>query len=357
MSSQSSSNRSSSITDSSSSPGEVDIVKKKKHGTRNYFKVIYSNGTVKYQTSGNIKDKSLLRKFIRASSKTDSSVYPDSDACDEWEVERLLDRREIDGQVEYLVQWKDWEGEPNWERENNLSCPNLIAAYENPKLRGLWNFRGSNEKLWLDQKLMNKAMRDIIRKRNSTCNLLKFQPNLPNEEDKFDLLEGLNAGALQYDNHWYLVIALVNHITISKIVLVADSLNTMIGTVIRNHPVMVRLRKQFHKWPIRPVRITQMYRSDMCAFYALCAFDRALFIYDKRAKFICEELYFPHKKTELLRSEILPESDSAISVAIPGNTEESAGGQCEFCDKMCDTPEKVDRHIRRKHFLPLDSEN
>ena len=50
--------------------------------------------------------------------------------ADSWEVERLLDKREVKGKFKYLVDWKPsgaWP--PSWEPPENIS-QDLIDEYE-----------------------------------------------------------------------------------------------------------------------------------------------------------------------------------------------------------------------------------
>merc|ERR1719369_101543 len=51
----------------------------------------------------------------------------------EYEVERIVDKRDVDGVTEYLVKWKGWESEEDrtWEPEENLEgSEKLIKKYE-----------------------------------------------------------------------------------------------------------------------------------------------------------------------------------------------------------------------------------
>lgn len=49
-----------------------------------------------------------------------------------WEVKRVIDKRVSpeDGRVEYLLEWKKWDGPPTWEPLANCNCPSLIKKYE-----------------------------------------------------------------------------------------------------------------------------------------------------------------------------------------------------------------------------------
>lgn len=276
---------------------------------------------------------------------------------DEWEVEEILGKRTRKGKIEYLVKWKDWPGDPTWEKEENCDCVNLIAAYENPKLKKLWDFRGSNMRLWLDERSMLNYMtrhKKIMKRR---AHLLRFREDLPPEDKPPKLEEGLNIGPLRYEKHWYLIIILVNHVCVTRRILVGDPLNTLIGVNHQSHPVVRRLHKLYPSHSIRPIRMTQMDRSDMCAFYVLAAFERALFLLNPKAQFIVEKIFFDYTRPEIIRSIVKPSSNGEISVALPVPDVYDHGPMCEFCDEQFDTRDLVDDHIRRRHFDSMNSSN
>lgn len=49
-----------------------------------------------------------------------------------WEVKQVLDKKinPVTGNVEYLLQWKNWDGSPTWEPEDNCECTFLIRKFE-----------------------------------------------------------------------------------------------------------------------------------------------------------------------------------------------------------------------------------
>jgi len=319
------------------------IVGKKTYDGKVYYKVKWIGFDDKtWEPAENCDCQALIKAYEDARSE--------DEAEDEWEVEQILDKRVRNEKVEYLVRWKGWPGDPSWVLSESCQCFNLIAAFENPKLKKLWNFTGSNQNLWLRRAQMLKYMKIYIESNNCRANLLKFEPDLPLKEKQLELREGINIGPLCYENHWYLIIILVNHICVTRRILIGDSLNILIGTRTKSHPVVKRLSTTYTHFPIKPIRLTQMDRSDVCAFYILAAFERALFLFGSKAKFVTENIFFDSTRAELIRSEIKPETDGEISVALPIPEAFDHGPMCEFCEELFDSRQLVDQHILIKHM-------
>lgn len=289
--------------------------------------------------------KTMVKEFL-------DKKYVNDEEDDEWEVEEILEKRIKNKRVEYLVKWKDWTGDPTWEIADDCQCINLIAAFENPKLKRLWNFSNNNKALWLDRASMLKYIKSYLMRNRIPAKLLRFKPDFPQNEEQKNLNSGINIGPLIYENHWYLVIILINHICISRLILIGDPLNLLLGTRRETHPVIMRLSRVYKHFPIRPIALTQMDRSDVCGFHVLAALERALFLYQKNAKFIVDSINFDIIRAEQIRSELRPDTDGKISLALPIPDAFNHEFMCEFCKELFNARSQVDEHIEINHFTP-----
>ncbi|RWS21904.1 chromobox-like protein [Leptotrombidium deliense] len=72
------------------------------------------------------------RKAVAAKKATKTPTRNGSAKTEkEFNVERIVDKRQTKGGVEYCLKWSGYESDENtWEKVENLNCPDLIKEYE-----------------------------------------------------------------------------------------------------------------------------------------------------------------------------------------------------------------------------------
>ena len=92
------------------------------------------------------KTKESAKKKKAAKKAAASSDEEEEDGADEYEVEKILEKREIGGLLEYKVKWRGWEaeGDMTWEPAGNLGgSEDLIREFEDSQV----SYNGHNSDL------------------------------------------------------------------------------------------------------------------------------------------------------------------------------------------------------------------
>jgi hypothetical protein len=87
-----------------------------------------------------VQNISKLRRYVhspaRFAGRPQPANRPPPDCVDpagdeQWHVERILAKRKVGRQQQYLVKWQGYPAEDNsWEPRSNLHCPDLLAEFE-----------------------------------------------------------------------------------------------------------------------------------------------------------------------------------------------------------------------------------
>lgn len=90
----------------------------------------------------------------------------------EYEVEKILDKRKIAGQTEYLLKWVGYPTEQcTWEKEDNLNCSELIQDFEKKHKREKKPKRNSSIAQTLDSP--EDSLKMVKRKRGDSFDEFK----------------------------------------------------------------------------------------------------------------------------------------------------------------------------------------
>lgn len=119
------------------------------------------------QVESDDDDNEITEQF--ASEEYVSDMVVPIDDLPEYEVEEIIDKREKDGGIQYLVQWKGYSSEHNsWEPKEYLKCKELLEEFEKD-----WNIDLDEYKAKLLKEKEQKALE--IKQTNSST---KFHPPL-----------------------------------------------------------------------------------------------------------------------------------------------------------------------------------
>lgn len=83
-----------------------------------------------------VSTKSVLDEIIADKRPPAQENENGTNEEEEYEVEKVVDKRIHKGKVEYLLKWKGYPSDENtWEPEDSLDCPELLQEYEKNRAR------------------------------------------------------------------------------------------------------------------------------------------------------------------------------------------------------------------------------
>lgn len=60
------------------------------------------------------------------------------DEEEQFEVQKILDKKTVNGEIKYLLKWKGYSDRDNsWVKESKLDCSILVAAFEKNRIENI----------------------------------------------------------------------------------------------------------------------------------------------------------------------------------------------------------------------------